>query len=192
MPFVRCTLNYISFLGDLSFAGGTQITVSLQSLLEAGFTVAPADEEEDPEWEPVAGGEAAEAAAAPAAGVIPPALLTRLGQAISDRGGLTAEQRIERAWKAGLSAADALRGARSFPDIALPVSGLPDKFHVLVRTRSNNQARVFTSIPAFERFPDSLHIENGRRTAIYHSFASLKEVEAYIAGAGLDWPIIRA
>ena len=102
------------------------------------------------------------------------------------RGGLlTGEQRAERAWKAGLWAAEVLAGRSRCPE-ASPATGLQNRYYAVLRAEIPDflgpvVVRTFSAYSALVgRLPGG--------TSISHAFPSESETRVYFAGAGLAFP----
>ena len=96
---------------------------------------------------------------------------------------LTAEERISRAWQAGVQAGDKVRGVRDFVD-SQPRLSVPNRVYCILQTSAGVAPQVHHSFAAYKAVPGVLQ---GPKS-VSHAFPSEAEARAYFAGAGIAFP----
>ena len=96
---------------------------------------------------------------------------------------LSAEDRISRAWQAGVQAGDKIRGVRDFVD-SQPRLSVPNRVYCILQTSAGVAPQVHHSFAAYKAVPGVLQ---GPKS-VSHAFPSEAEARAYFAGAGIAFP----
>ena len=94
--------------------------------------------------------------------------------------------RLGRAYRAGVSAATILRGDQGLAVRAPPIPHR-NVYYVILRCAVYEDGLWTTSYATFRRFSESASGEFNR-DSVCHAFPSRAEVDAYLLGAGREWP----
>ena len=111
----------------------------------------------------------------------------RLARGLGTVGSWTPRARIARAYRAGVSAGFRLRGDREYI-VSSPAFPLRNRLYVVLRCDARPQG-FFTD--RFRTFEENVRRDRYGRLehwCICHGIASRSEAEAYVGGAGTEWP----
>ena len=96
---------------------------------------------------------------------------------------LSPRGRIDRAWRAGLSARRVLSGQADYTD-KTPWISVRNRVYCVLRTRAVKEPVVLKTFAEYRAVPGVLE----SRESVSHAFPSEYEARAYFAGAGLPYP----
>ncbi|CAE7804751.1 unnamed protein product [Symbiodinium microadriaticum] len=111
--------------------------------------------------------------------------LSSLARGIAALENWTAEARIARAFRAGLSAASVLSGAQDY-QARSPVLPTRNRIYVVLRCSSTPGGFVTDSYRTFATRVPKDGVGRLERTAVCHAFASRAEARAFVQGCGTD------
>ncbi len=96
-----------------------------------------------------------------------------------------ARERISRAWKAGLSANDVLTGRAPETVADAGIANLHNVYYIVLKSPNVQRPMMTTSKQKWRKaITDETRLPYAE--AVFHAFASMKEVQAYCLAANID------